>query len=281
MKSEYGYLKIYLAAFIWGTLGVFARLSGMPPLELSFYRLIIAALVLSVFLPRDQRLAAGGLRDYLYICAAGLLFALDCVLFFHALQLTTLSNTDFPYNLQPVFMILLSPILLRERNSQGSTRTVLIALAGLILLFIPSLLSVSLSDTIGLLYAVTGAFCLALVALIAKRLTVSAIIFVYYEIVVASLCLVPFVRNAASFPVQSYLWVGLIGLVHTAFAYILYYDGLRSVSLHYAAAIVFLAPVVASILGFLFYHEHLSIFTVTGGVLITVNGIKAVFKVKG
>ena len=121
MRQRSGYIYIYLAALIWGSLGVFARLSGMPPVELSFYRLLMAGVVLSVVLPREKRLATGSLRSYLQNLGAGILFAVDCLLFFHALELTTLSNTVFPYNLQPVFMIMLSRYLPGKELTQGCT----------------------------------------------------------------------------------------------------------------------------------------------------------------
>lgn len=275
MRQRSGYIYIYLAALIWGSLGVFARLSGMPPVELSFYRLLMAGVVLSVVLPREKRLATGSLRSYLQNLGAGILFAVDCLLFFHALELTTLSNTVFPYNLQPVFMIMLSRCLPGKEPRPGDVRFVCFAVLGLLLLFIPSLISLSTGDLLGLLFSLAGSFCLALVALIAQRLKVSALVFVYYEIVVAALCLLPFMNSPAVFPLPSYLWAGVIGLLHTAVAYILYYKGLRTVKLQHAAAIVFLSPVAATVFGYLFFQERISLFTLAGGAVITFNGISA------
>ena len=95
MRQRSGYIYIYLAALIWGSLGVFARLSGMPPVELSFYRLLMAGVVLSVVLPREKRLATGSLRSYLQNLGAGILLP-STACFFHALELTTLSIQCFP-----------------------------------------------------------------------------------------------------------------------------------------------------------------------------------------
>lgn len=272
MRQRSGYIYIYLAALIWGSLGVFARLSGMPPVELSFYRLLMAGVVLSVVLPREKRLATGSLRSYLQNLGAGILFAVDCLLFFHALELTTLSNTVFPYNLQPVFMIMLSRYLPGKEPQPGDVRFVCFAVLGLLLLFIPSLISLSTGDLLGLLFSLAGSFCLALVALIAQRLEVSALVFVYYEIVVAALCLLPFMNSPAVFPLPSYLWAGVIGLLHTAVAYILYYKGLRTVKLQHAAAIVFLSPVAATVFGYLFFQERISLFTLAGGAVYFLCG---------
>ncbi|NLZ93955.1 MAG: DMT family transporter [Firmicutes bacterium] len=277
MQIKSGYQQIYLAAIIWGTLGVFARFSGMPPVELSFYRLLIASVILSLLLPREQRLAIGSLREYAIIFFAGFLFAVDCLFYFHALNITTFSNTVFPYNLQPVFMALIAPFF-SEKREQGTAWHTLWALAGLVLIMLPSLYNLSWSDLMGISFAVAGTFCLSIIAFLAKMVTVSAVTFVYYEVVIATLCLVPFVSLSTSFGVQSYMWVAIIGLLHTAFAYMLYYDALKVVKIQHAIAIVYLSPVVAALLGRLFFGEQLSLCTVLGGVLITVNGVTAVLK---
>ncbi|NLN07381.1 MAG: DMT family transporter [Firmicutes bacterium] len=273
MQLQKGYFYLYLAALIWGSLGVFARLSGMPPVELAFYRLFLAGLFLSCFLPRGKRLATGGLRSYLLNCGAGVLFAVDCLCFFHALRLTTLSNTVFPYNMQPVFMMMLSRLFAGEKNTPGSMRFVCVALFGLVLLFLPSFVTASLADILGLGLSLAGSFCLAVAALIARRLTVSALVFVYYEIVVAALCLVPFMQHYAAFPLSGYLWAAVIGMVHTVFAYICYYQGLRTVKPAQATAIILFTPVIAALCGYLFFRESVSLFTLAGGAIITANGI--------
>lgn len=112
-------------------------------------------------------------------------------------------------------------------------------------------------------------------ALIARRVPVSSLIFVYYEIVVAALCLVPFMRHYTAFPPSSYLWVAVTGLVHTAFAYVCYYEGLRTVKPAQAIAIIYFTPVLATLCGYLFFQESISLFTLAGGAVITVNGLSA------
>ena len=69
-------------------------------------------------------------------------------------------------------------------------------------------------------------------------------------------------------------------MLHTAVAYILYYKGLRTVKLQHAAAIVFLSPVAATVFGYLFFQERISLFTLAGGAVITFNGISAALSAK-
>ncbi|MDW7650466.1 MAG: DMT family transporter [Bacillota bacterium] len=279
MHIETGYAKVLAASFIWGTLGAFARWSGLLPFELSFFRLLVAALTLFAVLPREQRLIIFYTRQYPLVFISGLLFAVDCLLFFHALKLTTLSNAVLPYNMQPVIIAVLAPVFLRESLRPVHIRALVLSLVGLGLLIYPSLTALSYQDLLGLTLALGGAFCLSVIALIIKALDVRASTFVYYMTVIATVCLLPFtwLISPSSLGLHSILLVSVIGLIHTAVAYILYYSGLRSVNTQYAAALTYFIPVVAVLSGVIFFGEHISFFTLTGGTLIIINSITVLF----
>jgi drug/metabolite transporter (DMT)-like permease len=277
MKIQSGYLKIVLAAFIWGTIGVFARWSGLSPLGLSFFRLLFATVTLSLILPRDQRLMIGYTKEYLLIFFSGILFALDSVFFFVALQRTTMSNAVFPYYMQPVILALLTSVFLKEKL-EHCILAFTFSLGGVALLLAPSVMKFSYTDLTGVGFALAGALCLSVIALFVKVVHVHASTFVYYEMLIASACLLPFIKVHATPSINSLLMAGVIGLVHTALAYIIYYDGLKTVKIQYAATLTYFAPVVAAAAGYFIFRESVSFYTVAGGLLIVINGIFVIFK---
>lgn len=279
MRIQTGYLKVLAAAFIWGTLGAFARWSGLTPFELSFFRLLITAFALFTVLPREQRILIFHTKAYPLIFLSGILFAVDCLLFFHALELTTLSNAVLPYNVQPVFIALLAPVFFQEKLRRTHIGALFIALTGLSLLLYPSLAALSYNDMLGIAFAVGGALCLSLIALITKALDIPASTFVYYMTVIAVICLLPFVRliSLPALHFSGILLVCIIGLIHTATAYILYYDGLRTVSTQYAAALTYFIPVIAVLTGLIFFDEQVNVFMVAGGLLIICNSLGVIF----
>jgi len=278
MQSKDGYYKVLLAAVIWGTIGAFARWSGLNPLELSFLRLSVASLAMFAFLPREQRLVILHAREYLPVFLCGIMFAVDCLLFFYALQLTTISNAVIPYNTQPVFITLLTPLFFKERLERGVIIAFILSLTGVGLLLAPSIVSLSLRDVAGIIFALAGALLLSVIALIAKRVNIGATTFVYYEMLIASVCLLPFFRISSPLTAKSVAIVICIGLVHTAIGYVFYYDGLRKVKIQYAITLSYFAPVVAGVTGYFLFGEAIGGYTIVGGLLIILNGLLVLFR---
>lgn len=277
MQINQGYLQVLIASFLWGTIGAFSRWSGLAPLELSFFRLLFAVLTLSFFLPRKKEFVFFYLKDCLLIGFCGLLFAADCLLFFHALRLTTLSNAVFPYSLQPAFVGVLTPLFLKERVEWKFILSFTLSLAGLGLLLLPSIVKLSYLDLNGLLLALTGAICLSVITLISRLLIMNVYRFVYYEMLIAFFCLLPFIKMDSSLVFHNWLAVITVGVIHTALAYVYYYEGLKKVKIQYGVTLGYFAPVFAALAGLFLFGEAISIFTVLGGLLIVTNGIIVVF----
>ena len=271
MKS--GYFKMIMVGFIWGTIGAFARWSGLPPLELTFLRFLLAAIALFFLAPRYERLLAFSKRDCILILFAGLLFVADSILFFMALRLTTISNAVIPYYMQPVFIVILTPVLFKERQEAKCYQALLLSLAGLGILLLPSLINLSYNDMAGIGLALAGAFLLSLIALINKIINIHPFVFVYYKMVIATFCLLPFIKLETMLTGSPLIAVAALGVVHTALAYSLYYDALKTVKNQYGITLTYFSPLVASLTGFLFFQEAITPFTIAGGLLIVANSI--------
>lgn len=279
MTNRIGYFKVSLAVFFWGTIGVFTRWSGLPPLELAFYRVLIAGLALFLILPRGDRLLILHTRHSLLIILAGILFTLDILLYFYSIKLTSLSNASLPYNMQPVFMALLATLLLKEKMKARYIFSFFFAIVGVGVLLAPSLIKVSYADIEGIGYALTGALLLAIIAVIAKEINIEAMTFVYYQMLIATICLLPFVRITSVINIDTLVIILIIALLHTALAYILYYDGLRTVNFQHVIVLTYLIPLVAALTGWLLFQEAITIYTVVGGLIIIIsNGTMVVFR---
>ncbi|MEN6462404.1 MAG: DMT family transporter [Syntrophomonas sp.] len=280
MENRSGYYKVSLAAILWGTIGIFTRWSGLPPLELAFYRVLIAGLALFFILPRGERLLIIHTRHSLLILLAGILFAIDILLFFYSIKLTSLSNAALPYNMQPVFMALLARLLLNEEMQARHIVSFIFAMVGVGVLLTPSLISISYADIAGICCALTGALLLAIIAIIARKINVESITFVYYQMLVATICLLPFVSitNVLDININTSVIILIIALVHTALAYILYYDGLKIIKIEHVVVLTYFTPLAAALTGSFLFQEAITLYTVVGGLIIITNGTMAVLK---
>jgi drug/metabolite transporter, DME family len=127
--------RLYLlaAAVFWSTGGAAVKLSNLSGWQLASGRSLIAALVLALAIPASRRrLSWRGL-------ASAVAYAATVVLFMLANKLTTSANAIFLQDTAPLYVLLLSPLLLRERPSRGELAAAPLFLLGLSLFFLDQL----------------------------------------------------------------------------------------------------------------------------------------------
>lgn len=282
-----GYVKVISASIIWGTIGIFARWSGADPLFLSFSRCFIAVLAM-LYIYRQEKipLLKGG--ELLLVSLSGLFRAAGLYFYFVAITMTTLCFTLFIFYLAPVLVVLLGPLFVGEKLEKYSLYALFTAVAGVGLILL-SMFDGSFTEAelAGIIYALLGAFCFTFTIIIAKGLPqVSGLTLTFYQMLVSSLCLLPFL----SYPLMGTgkpvtpLMLGsiiLLGVLHTAYAYVIYHEGLKEVKLQHAGIFLYLDPVVATISGYMIFNENVGLDGFTGAFLILVAGIVVAMKSTG
>ena len=132
------YIILFAAVFFLSSSAIFAKLAEAPSGIIAFYRLLFAALALLPALllrreERDQLLQLAGSKLLLGI-ASGFVLALHYVLWFESLKFTSVASSVVLVTLQPLFTILGSFILWRERCSAAAMWGCLLAIGGSIVI---------------------------------------------------------------------------------------------------------------------------------------------------
>lgn len=124
-----GIVAVVVAVTAWGASGVLAKgVRDLDGLALAFNRLWIGAiLTLVLFTLRGGRLNRRLLRTAV---PGGLSFGADIVLFFTAIQLTTVANATIIGALQPALLLLVGWRLFGERATPADVGWTLLALVG-------------------------------------------------------------------------------------------------------------------------------------------------------
>jgi drug/metabolite transporter (DMT)-like permease len=94
----------------------------------------------------------------------------------------------------------------------------------------------------------------------------------------ASLILLPFFKFAGRLGLKQLVFAAVVGLIHTALAYVLYYDSLRTIRIEHVVTLSYLIPVVAALTGLLIFREPLNLHTILGGLLIIASGLILIFR---
>ena len=266
-----GKAQIAIAMLIWGSVGIFGRLSGLSGLGVAFARVSLGTLVLLPILNFKEKLrnAMGELRKRPYhMLALGTALALNWVFLFTAFNYTTIANAVLVYYTAPVLATLISWRFLDERLDTGKVLSLAVAFTGLLIIASSQRISLSDRDFIGIVFAFLGALFYALIPNLGRFLRgVDGESLTFLQLAVASIVLVPF---AALENVGSPVWwaIAVLVLLHTVLALYLYMDGLKKVEVKDTALLSYLDPLSAIVYAFLVFGEVPGVRTVIGGALI-------------
>lgn len=269
--------KITLSMFIFGTIGLFRRWIDLPSSLVAMARGAIGAVfLLLVLLVRKERLDRLAIRralPVLILTSAAL--GVNWILLFEAYNYTSVATATLCYYFAPMFIILASPLMLRERMTARKMLCVLVAFTGMV--FVSGVLKVGVSgasELKGVALALLAAVLYALIVILNKRLAdLPAFDRTILQLGLSAVVLLPYVLltepvGELTFTGISLLLLLVMGIVHTGFAYALYFGSLPEVKAQTAAILSYIDPVVAVLLSALLLREHMDALGVAGAVLV-------------
>lgn len=270
-------LKSTLSMVIFGTIGIFRRYIPLPSSMVAMTRGIVGMLFLLAFLRiRKVKLNGAAIKKNLWtLIISGAVMGVNWILLFEAYNYTSVATATLCYYLAPIFIIIVSPFLLKEKITAKKLVCVCVALLGMV--FVSGILQTGISDISeikGVLLGVGAAALYATVVLLNKRLgDVPAYDRTILQLGAAGVALLPYVlltENVAAmeFTGLSVLMLAIVCMVHTGVAYALYFGSLMDLKAQTAAILSYIDPVVAIILSALLLKENMGVLGLIGAVLI-------------
>lgn len=277
MKNTKAKLSIILSMVIFGTIGIFRRYIPLPSALLACTRGIIGSLVIlaSIFLS-GKRIAVDAVKKNLVmLCLSGAFIGINWILLFEAYRYTTVASATLCYYMAPIFIIIASPVVLRERLTVKKLACVAVALFGMVL--VSGILNTGfsgLSELTGILLGLGAALFYATVILMNKRIhDIPAADKTMIQLASAAIVVLPytvFAENLSEvvFTPISVVMLIFVGIVHTGFAYVLYFGSLDSLKAQTAALFSYIDPVFAIILSAAVLREKVGIAEIIGAILV-------------
>lgn len=260
---------------LWGTVPVIVRQVELPAAAIVATRLWLAALGLAavvVWERRSQRVSG----PTVFSVARGRCVAVSVVLAVHwvaefaAYQRAPIGTVIFIVYLAPIGVALAAPRILGERLTSRTVGALALAFAGFALVAGGAVSSAALS---GLVAAAVAAATFVLLILWSKPLAeiYGGVRTALIEMTGAGALLVP-VAAAASWgtPRPAWLWLVVLGIVHTAVAIAVYLHALPRVGATRTAILGYIEPASAVVWAWLFLSESPTVATVLGGVAIVI-----------
>lgn len=231
-----------------------------------------------LYLPRRaERRKFTGLssRQRWLIFAAGFLLALHFVTWIASLKLTTVAHSLTLESTHPVFAVLLSPFLLKEKAGWRSLVAVLFTLVGILVIggqdltfssdasfqeYVISRQFLS-SPLFGDLLAVASALFVTLYLFIARYLRSNIDLVFYLALVYGAAALILLISNLVAgysllnYPLRVHLFMLLLALIPTGVGHSLLNWAARRIEAYKVSLTVLGEPVLASIMAYLFFGE--------------------------
>ena len=270
MQLTRGVWQMSLAMIISGSIGAFVLLSGLPVTDVVFWRCLIGALTLLVFIVLSRQPFSRLTRFTLALAViGGAALVVNWLLLFAAYSRISIGMATVVYNTQP-FMLVLMGMVLGERVSAVKWGWLLLAVGGVVILLSSELTPAHEEGlTTGVLLALGAAFFYALTAIIARKLhPLPAQHIAFIQVLVGVVMLLPLVHApelTASFPWRYLL---ILGIVHTGIMYQLLYSAIQKLPTPVTGSLSFIYPLVAMVVDYLVFHHALSAVQLLGGMLI-------------
>jgi len=263
-------LYILLAIFLWSSLGVVVRLSGVAIHILLFYSVIASLIVQgTIVVQKRYRKEIPRPRKMIYPAILGIVSLLNSLTFLYAYRNTTIANAVLTHYTAPVIVAFLAPFFLKEKLTIKIIFVIALSSLGLWVMLDGLTLQESQFRGImaGLCSGITYAIIVIFVRMHSERF--NPLILAFFTNITIAVLLAPFINGFPLNAIWSFLF---IGIAHSTIAPILYYKGLQRVSANRAAVLGYLEPVCAIIFSILFLKEMPGFNSIFGGVLIIFSG---------
>ena len=252
-------LYILAAALLWSSGGAAIKLCGLDAWQLAGGRSLIAGLLILALAPaarrRPTRLSVGVAVAYVF----------TVVLFVTATKLTTAANAIFIQDTAPLWVLLLSPWLLKEHPTRGELLSVPVFGVGLGLFFLDRL---SPGQLAGNLVALASGVAFGLSILGLRRIGdggPAALVLGNLMAAAVTAPLWPF--GPAPTPLDLGL-VTFLGVFQLGLSYLLFSWGVQGTPAVEASLLVLLEPVLNPVWTFLFTGERPGPWAIVGGAVI-------------
>lgn len=275
MGSKY---KIITAMLIFGSIGIFVKGIHLSSGEIAFLRGVIGSLFLIVasFVVK-QKLSLKLIKaNLVLLILSGAAIGFNWILLFEAYRYTTISNATLSYYFAPVFVMILAPFVLKEKLTLVKTGCILAAMSGLFM--VVQIGGANGGDNyhhpLGIFYGLCAAALYASVILMNKFIkNLSGFETTLTQLMVAAIVLFPYIMLSGGFDftgidTKTILLILIVGIVHTGFAYFLYFAAVKELLGQTIAVLSYIDPISAVIMAAIVLGESMTILQIIGGILI-------------
>lgn len=283
-----GSLEMTTAMLISGTIGWFVLISGVPVLDVVFWRCVFGAATLLLICAGFGFLRPGILTRTTFLLAvlSGVAIVGNWVLLFASYSRASIAIGTAVYNVQPFMLVGLAALLLGEKITAQKLFWLAVSFLGML-----AIVSAHGEQgqgggdyLTGIALALGAALLYAIAALIIKHLTgTPPHLIALIQVSTGVLLLAPW-ANFSALPQQPEAWASLVtlGMVHTGVMYVLLYSAIQRLPTAVTGALSFIYPIAAIFVDWFAFGHRLELLQWLGvaAILLAAAGMQQGWGIK-
>lgn len=278
-KERKDYLHLHFIILVWGFTAILGMLVQLPPVEVVFYRTLIASLGLLVVIKfRKNDIFIRNRKDYWVIFGTGSLIGLHWITFFLSARISNVSVCLVGMATCSLWTAFLEPIFQGRKVRGYEVILALIAVAGIAVVF-----NVEVDYFSGLLVAIFSAFIAAIFSVINGQLVkrYDHFVITFHEMLAACISIAVFFPIYGTYfsngiqlngDVLDFLYLSILAIFCTVYAYSISVELAKRLSVFSINLAVNLEPVYGIILALIIFgesEEMSSGFYLGGSIILT------------
>ncbi|MGD9566903.1 MAG: DMT family transporter [Sedimentibacter sp.] len=272
------YFKYFFALLLFGTNGIVASYILLTSYEIVFLRTLIGSLLLvTIFIfSREKVTCLNNKRDLVYITISGIAMGASWMFLYEAYQQIGVSIASLLYYCGPVIVMVLSPILFKEKLTKVKIAGFFVVLCGLFLVNIKALYEGKTGW--GLLCGGMSAVMYAIMVIFNKKSkNIRGLENSTLQLLTSFLTVAVFIilKQGVSLQVEKSDWIPILilGLINTGLGCYFYFSSIGHLPVQTVAICGYLEPLSAVIFSALFLNEAMKVIQILGAVLILCGAV--------
>lgn len=262
---------------IFGTLGVFVRYIDLASSEIAVLRGFIGSLfLLAVIYFKKQKISWNMIKKNTpVLLLSSLALGSNWIFLFQAFKYTTIANAALSYYFAPVFVIVMSPIVLKEKITLKKSICTVVAVVGMF--FIVQSRgdsSAEYNHLLGIFSGLIGAALYATLMLTNKFIKdMNNLETTLVQLSLATTILIPYVyitEGVNLFLIRGFsvVYIIIFGIIHTGLGFYLFFSGMKGLKGQSIAGLSYIDPVTSLFTSFIVLGENMAGLQILGAVLL-------------
>lgn len=274
MKAK---IQLISSMLIFGSIGLFVRNIEISSAALALIRGILGSAFLIVYcIIARKKISIKSIKENIFLLLfSSAAMGFNWILLFQSYKYTTIPIATLSYYCAPVFVIIISPFILKEKFSVKKLICVLTAMLGMALIMLTSSNSGGNYNHLkGIIFGLCAAALYASVVITNKFFkNLSGIETTLIQLAIAVCVLFPYLMitgpiNLLDISASSIPYILILGIFHTGFAYYLYFSAIKNIPAQSIASLSYIDPISAVLFSAVILSEKMTFIQILGGILI-------------